>query len=167
MVQLSRTKEYRSQWFRTKYASDPEFRSKHLQNSRNWKKSNIEKIKLVQQEYYQNHKEIMNNQSKKNGPGIREKLRFQVLNHYSNGKLECACCGEKITKFLTIDHINNNGNRERAELNLKAGCRFYAWLRRNNYPEGYQVLCMNCNFGKRMNNGICPHKLGGEDNGLY
>jgi hypothetical protein len=30
-------------------------------------------------------------------------------------------------------------------------------LRRNNYPEGFQILCMNCQFGKRMNNGVCPH----------
>lgn len=26
-----------------------------------------------------------------------------------------------------------------------------------NYPEGYQVLCYNCNCGKSINNGICPH----------
>jgi hypothetical protein len=29
---------------------------------------------------------------------------------------------------------------------------------RNGFPPGYQVLCMNCNHGKRMNNGVCPHK---------
>jgi hypothetical protein len=27
------------------------------------------------------------------------------------------------------------------------------------FPDGYQVLCMNCNWGKRMNKGICPHKV--------
>ena len=36
----------------------------------------------------------------------------------------------------------------------------YSWLIRNNYPEGFQVLCYNCNLGKAHNNGICPHKKG-------
>ena len=33
----------------------------------------------------------------------------------------------------------------------------YGWLRRNSYPEGFQVLCHNCNLGKKINGGVCPH----------
>ena len=36
--------------------------------------------------------------------------------------------------------------------------KFYLWLKRNNFPPGYQVLCWNCNCGRSINNGICPHK---------
>jgi hypothetical protein len=32
-----------------------------------------------------------------------------------------------------------------------------AWLRRNKFPSGYQVLCHNCNFSKG-HVGICPHE---------
>ena len=27
---------------------------------------------------------------------------------------------------------------------------FYYWLIRNNFPEGYQILCANCNIFKRF-----------------
>jgi hypothetical protein len=33
------------------------------------------------------------------------------------------------------------------------------WLKRNNFPSGYRVLCMNCNHGRKRNGGICPHEL--------
>jgi len=31
------------------------------------------------------------------------------------------------------------------------------WLKKNNWPEGFQVLCYNCNSAKRVD-GICPHQ---------
>ena len=34
----------------------------------------------------------------------------------------------------------------------------YEWIKRNNYPDGFQVLCWNCNSGKGANGGICPHE---------
>ncbi len=77
------------------------------------------------------------------------------------GGYKCVCCGETEKLFLTIDHINNDGANHRRKIGGKrtmAGLPFYMWLIRNNFPEGLQVLCMNCQHGKRMNNGICPHK---------
>ena len=78
------------------------------------------------------------------------------------GGYRCNCCGETEKLFLTIDHIDNNGATERKQLfgkRASAGYPFYKWLVKNDFPPGYQVLCMNCNFGKRMNNGVCPHKI--------
>lgn len=80
-----------------------------------------------------------------------DRLKLEVLDAY--GGRECVCCGETIVEFLTIDHINGDGGKHRKEVNGS----MYIWLRKNNYPEGFQVLCMNCNFGKRLS-GICPHK---------
>lgn len=63
--------------------------------------------------------------------------------------------------FLSLDHIHNNGAAERRQISgaaKSAGMLFYGWLKKRGYPPGYQVLCMNCNFGKRMNGGVCPHK---------
>lgn len=76
-----------------------------------------------------------------------------VFNHYGNS---CACCGEKEEKFLTIDHINNDGNIHRKTIGGGFGIRRYIIL--NNFPKTFQILCMNCNFGKQQNKGICPHK---------
>ena|SRR3990167_3596234 len=84
---------------------------------------------------------------------FREKRRFQALDYYGN---RCACCGEKQTEFLSIDHKNNDGALHRK----KIGSHIYAWLYNQNYPDDFQILCMNCNFGKKFN-GICPHKFKG------
>lgn len=105
--------------------------------------------------------ESLHNRDNKVAKKHNDKVRFDVINHYSNGTNKCICCGESIFKFLTIDHINNNGAEERRKLfknRIMGGSKFYHWLKKNNYPEGYQVMCWNCNCGKRMNNGICPHK---------
>lgn len=77
------------------------------------------------------------------------------------GGYECACCGETERKFLTLDHIASDGaswRRQTFGVRTSAGGRTYAWLAKHGFPKGYQVLCMNCNFGKRMNNGVCPHQ---------
>jgi hypothetical protein len=82
-------------------------------------------------------------------------LKLEVMTHYSNGVPKCACCGESFIEFLTLDHINGGGNEER-RANKSARNTAY-WLKKNGFPSGFRVLCMNCNFalGKF---GYCPHK---------
>jgi len=80
--------------------------------------------------------------------------RQQVLNHYGR---QCACCGEANELFLTIDHVNNDGSAHRKEIGQSA---IYRWLVRNGFPPGFQTLCYNCNLGKRVNGGVCPHRTG-------
>jgi hypothetical protein len=66
--------------------------------------------------------------------------------------------------FLTIDHISEDGAEHRRQNNISMGhsqggaipmCR---WLKRHGYPPGFQVLCFNCNSGKHLNGGVCPHE---------
>lgn len=68
----------------------------------------------------------------------------------------CVCCGETEPLFLTIDHINNDGAKHRKEIGQR---NFLLWLSRNNYPPGFQTMCINCNLGKHRNKGICPHEV--------
>lgn len=77
-----------------------------------------------------------------------QRIKVEVIAHYGG---KCECCGEMEMVFLTIDHINGGGRQHRKE----TGSFLYQWLRRNGYPEGFQVLCFNCNFAKA--NGGCPH----------
>lgn len=88
----------------------------------------------------------------------RRAQRLEGLRHYS-GTPEplCACCGESTLAFLAIDHVNGGGRQQYKEL---GGGGFWSWLRKNNYPEGFQVLCHNCNMGRQINGGTCPHKVG-------
>ena len=74
------------------------------------------------------------------------------------GGATCACCGETEKMFLSLDHIDGGGNKQRREIADAYGSNnFYVWLKRQNYPAGFQVLCQNCNVGKFRNGGICPH----------
>ena len=75
------------------------------------------------------------------------KLKKEVMDHYGG---KCACCGFSEIGALTIDHINGDGNKERRESGIVGGTFLYRWLREQDYPAGYQVLCSNCNTSKGM-----------------
>ena len=67
----------------------------------------------------------------------------------------CACCGETERAFLAIDHIGGGGNAHRREIG-GGGTRLAQWLKVNGYPEGFRVLCHNCNQAT-ANGRECPH----------
>lgn len=82
------------------------------------------------------------------------KRKLKVLIHYGGDPPKCACCGERIVEFLCIDHINGGGNKHIKKITHN---KFYAWIVRNNFPEGFQVLCYNCNKAKGRSKAIhCP-----------
>ena len=72
-----------------------------------------------------------------------KKAKKEVFDHYGR---KCAWCGETNPAFLTIDHINNDGNRER--LQYGSGGVFYLHVVRAGFPTNLQVLCFNCNCAK-------------------
>ncbi len=82
-------------------------------------------------------------------------IRIKCINHYGG---VCACCGENRIEFLVIDHINGGGNKEREKTKGSGGWKFAVWLKQHNYPEGYRVLCHNCNSSLGFY-GYCPHNL--------
>ena len=65
---------------------------------------------------------------------------------------KCTCCGESEKIFLCIDHINGGGRRHRK---LMTFSNIDEWLRSKGYPEGFRILCYNCNNAYRW--GKCPH----------
>ena len=83
----------------------------------------------------------------------RMKRRLEALSHYSNGKMVCLCCGESNVEFLALDHIDGGGVRHKRENKIGS---IYPWLRKRGYPEGYRVLCHNCNMSLGFY-GYCPH----------
>lgn len=84
---------------------------------------------------------------------LAARTRNAVLEHYG---AFCACCGEEENRFLTIDHINDDGAVQRRE--HKIGKSIYKWIVDNNYPDDLRILCFNCNCGRQLNNGVCPHQ---------
>jgi hypothetical protein len=86
--------------------------------------------------------------------------RIAAMEIYGGPNPKCACCNEAEWSLLTLDHIHGGGNAERKKFfndRFQAGHHMYRELRLREFPPGYQVLCMNCNFGRGMNNGTCPH----------
>jgi hypothetical protein len=107
-------------------------------------------------------------QLRQNSKRWRATNKLKVLYHYSDGNLKCNCCGEAHFEFLTIDHIDNSGKDHRRKLaksydyrKISAG-EVYRDIIKKNYPDGFQVLCYNCNCSKGIH-GECPHTVGGYD----
>lgn len=75
--------------------------------------------------------------------------RHEALIHYSSTAiLGCDMCGEQDEIVLTIDHINGGGTQHRKTLGWW-GSNMYHWLKSQNWPEGYRVLCANCQMRSR------------------
>jgi hypothetical protein len=96
--------------------------------------------------------------AKANAQNIERRNAVRDVVYRAYGGYKCACCGETEKLFLSIDHVNNDGAEHKRSMKLNTGEQLHRWLIRNNFPEGFQVLCMNCNWGKHRNNGVCPHQ---------
>jgi hypothetical protein len=89
------------------------------------------------------------------------RLRFKrkIMSHYcEDGIVKCIRCKFEDIRALSIDHITGGGIKHRKAIGAVGSAEFYRWLRNNNYPAGFQVLCMNCQFIKRFENNECPGK---------
>jgi hypothetical protein len=106
-----------------------------LERIKNYKTKNKEKIRIQ-------------------GKIYRENVKLKILVYYS--KTDPPQCADPHhthdvpftdIRALTIDHINGGGSEHRREMRKK-GNTFYNWLKKNYYPNGYQCLCVNCQFIK-------------------
>ncbi len=81
-----------------------------------------------------------------------QQIKMEVLHAYG---LHCVCCGIQHTEFLCVDHIDGGGEAHRKEVG-GGSSKIYRWLKKNNFPPGFQVLCASCNLGKER--GLCPRE---------
>lgn len=138
----SKQTAYMREWGKTDKGKA--YKEKHNAYMREWRLKNQERFKASQKRAY-------------------NKMRYDCLSHYAGGTPACKCCGEAEILFLHIDHVNGDGADHRRALKAEIG--YYPggnnlpyWLKKNGYPEGFQVLCANCNLGKRIAKD-CPHAL--------
>lgn len=134
-----------------------------------WKERNRDAVNKRRRELYaidpKKHRERASEYRKKERDNVlaynrkwsteyRARLRLEMLDAYGGA---CSCCGEKESLFLQLDHIENDGHLDR-KVN-KTSAKLWAKLKKLNWPKDrYQLLCANCNFGKMMNGGVCPHQ---------
>lgn len=125
----------------------------HKEHQRIWKINNQEKCNSDFRKRYKANPNLF----RMKGAKQWKKIKLKVFNFYSNNKICCNCCGESHIEFLDLDHIDNNGAEHRKKLGGQASV--YYWIVRNNYPNGFQLLCKNCNMYKaRDPKHICIHQ---------
>ncbi len=127
-----------------------------------WRKRNPEKVRALERRFREKNRPAILTKLKayysKNRATAQAKanaraktLRSEAIAAYGG---QCRCCGEKTRAFLSLDHVKNDGYEHRK---LVPPRRLTYWLKINGYPSVIQLLCHNCNWGKRMNGGFCPH----------
>jgi hypothetical protein len=127
-------------------AANPE---KIAAQNKRWREANPEKCRAIDKERWKKADKAKHrlDQNKWNFEN-----KIKVLTHYGkDGKLQCCwsnCCETDID-CLTLDHINNNGARDR-KFKRRTGVILYASLIASSYPEGFQTLCSNHNLKKAL-----------------
>ncbi len=84
------------------------------------------------------------------------KVKLEGLIEYSANPPFCKCCNEKTISFLTFEHSKQDGGEHRRQIKNN---KMAQWLKTNKYPKdlGIEILCWNCQWGRKLHNGICPH----------
>jgi hypothetical protein len=131
--------------------------------------SNERKIKRQkwEKQYYLDNKDKIENYYKDNRSTIAQThhlynvtLKIEVLSHYSGANPpQCANPYKEHKEpyqtiwSLSLDKIAGDHFKSK----LPTGVTLYGKLKKEGYPEGWQVLCMNCQMIKRHENNENPH----------
>ena len=125
-----------------------------------------ESRKAYQRKHYHERKntELYKQKRERERPARLEKLKEDVRKRkemvYSKLGGKCWCCGVTHIEFLHVDA--NEGIRTHYKITdkkYKNGTNLWQWLIKNDFPEGFKLICANCDTSYR-NNGYCPHQKG-------
>lgn len=98
--------------------------------------------------------------AKERRKALQQALRTKILLHLGG---QCYCCGMDDLRFLTIDHINNDGQIDRRlpSGKTKNGYMILLDIQREGIPKDrYRAACYNCNCARNWTEGkICPHQM--------
>lgn len=130
-----------------------------LTRSKAWKIKHREEYYDYMKAYNRNYKDKFRKEINEEQMTEYWKVKTEVIAHYSNGTMSCygwhegnwdnGCpfnCSDM--RCLSIDHIKGGGTQHSKTIKTN----LYKWLKGNDYPNGFQVLCMNCQFIKRIEN---------------
>jgi hypothetical protein len=141
LPRYNRTKYHRGDCAKKAHRlKNKEWKKRHPHYDRDWAKANPERAK--KRRTYQ----------RKYARDKARRRRIEIVKHYGG---KCACCGEDRIEFLAVHHLEGGGYQHRKKLHAD-GSRFYQWLEVNGRPEGFGILCHNCNMSISFY-GYCPH----------
>jgi len=120
---------------------------KHLPEVKERRRINMQKYRDAHPEYIERQRDSVKQKLLENpnlGKEKNLKLKIEVFNHYSGGKIECASCGEDGLEFLETNHVKSR--KEMDHKNNMTGPALHNRLRKDGFPEGINILCSNCNW---------------------
>lgn len=160
----------RSCYWKSYYADNPDQHAKHLERSRRNKSSPEYRAydearrqdpayQEQRQEYFRQHYQANKERYRVTRRAYRQNLRQEMFEAYG---ASCSCCGETESVFLSLEHLNGDGAEHRRQFGERGNSDgTLRDLKRRGWPkDGYTVLCFNCNMGKAINGGKCPHEMG-------
>jgi hypothetical protein len=101
-----------------------------------------EKNRLHNKEFRKNNKEKAKIWDKRK----YDKIKLEIISKLGN---KCVLCGENRFNFLTVDHVNNDGNKEKHNNHYSIiRQKIINGLTEEELKLTYQVLCYNCNCSK-------------------
>ena len=155
MDNKEKCKQYYREHIEERRAKNREYGREHKEQRKEYRKSYKEsgRKSLIDALWRENNRELIRERDR----NYRQELKYEVLSHYSvESEPICEDClkkGIRITNInlLTIDHELGGGNEHRKQIG-GGGQATYRWLKRNNFPDGYKVLCFGCNTCERRRN---------------
>mgnify|MGYP001613957298 CR=1 FL=1 len=122
-------------------------RQRQLAYQRAYYRSHRKEYRAYQTAYKGAHRE----ESRASRRAYVQAQKLEIFKAY--GGAICVCCSDTHMEFLTLDHIGGDGAIHRRQLGRLS---IYSLLKKQGYPPGFRVLCMNCNFALGTA-GYCPH----------
>jgi thiol-disulfide isomerase/thioredoxin len=139
LTEFNKKKNGHSSWCKPCRKYQTQDQEKKAASTKAWRDRNIEYAKKKGRDYYK---------------FLKAELVSEWLSEYGG---KCQCCGENNPLFLTVEHLNGDGQKHRKEVGT--GVNLLIDLKKNGWPKDkYTILCFNCNSGKARNGGTCPHK---------
>ena len=109
-----------------------------------WYKRNLAKARKQKRENMRRYRNENPQKHREQSRLSKRKLKCQVFGIYGTA---CKCCGFSDIRALTLDHVFNNGSDERKAIGERG---VYRRSLLAEYRSEYQILCMNCQFIKRV-----------------
>lgn len=123
------------------------YREKNREALREYARQYYHNNRVRYQAYWKKHRQQMNAIGRKRNLRIKR----EVLSYYGGGVLSCMWCSFGDIRALSIDHIKGGGTQHKKSLGGYKS-HLYDWLKQQGFPEGYQTLCMNCQYIKKIEN---------------
>lgn len=114
---------------------------------------NREKVLERQKQFRIDNNQKMKNRDKESWRKRteRERTKYNESRKIALEKLgnKCVRCGFNDPRALQIDHKNNDGYKQRKEMNVRKFHKILLTMATEELKNKYQLLCANCNWIKK------------------